>query len=82
MVLDRSRVAFNERIACTISPGTSSHRSLAIRRSTAWYNATCKLGRVRLKVIPLIPAVTLHDDLEQRRGFLRLLAHGDTLDVE
>jgi len=43
---------------------------------------TCKLGRVRLKVIPLIAAVALHNDLEQRRRLLRLLAHDDTLDVK
>lgn len=68
-------MALSERIACMISPGeiTTSlvspfpEEGLQIRGRTT---PTGKLGRVRLKVIPLIATVALHDDLEQRRRLL------------
>ena len=43
---------------------------------------TCQLGSICLEIVALIPAVPLHDDLEERRRLLRLLADQDTLDVK
>lgn len=43
---------------------------------------TRQLGRVRLKVVPLISTVPLDDHLEERRRLLGLLANQDALDMK
>ena len=42
---------------------------------------TGELGALRLKLVPLVPAVTMHDDSECGRGRLAGLARNDAVDV-